>query len=157
MPTASKFFGAFGFALVAFFAANTALAYLPDGKDPGWLVPICVVIGAASGWRLVVPNSERSYRLAMGNGLKAAMVMFFYCLLYFSLEDMVQKSLSGQYNGSPLTAITDALSMIGTKAWDLLVVGAGETAQFRPEFAIVLVGGGLLAGAMVQWASHRWR
>lgn len=145
MPTAAKLFAAFVFAAVAFFAANAVIPLMPEGTQVNLFVPISTGIGMLSGWFIAGRLAGRGYRSALGGGFQSSIVMLFWCLVVFSVDEMINKAVRLSYSG-PLEAVTDVFT-IGLELGQMVMV---------PDVLFILVAGGFLGGAFTEWASRRW-
>lgn len=146
MPTAAKLFGAFGFALVAFFASEIYKPLLPEGTQMGLLTPINTVIGAFCGW-LVMGRlaGDGNYR-AIGHGLRTICVILFYVLLLWAGVEMLERSMDLHYDG-PVEALQEMMALVAE--YFLLMVSSAEV-------PVVLLCGGTLAALLAEWAAERW-
>lgn len=145
MPTAAKLFGALAFAAIAFFAANAVVPLLPEGAQLGSFIPISTIVGALSGWFVAGPLSGRGYKASFGNGMRAALSIVFWCLAIFAVDEMVNNAIRHRYDG-PMSAIVGAFEIALDFAKMILV----------PDVVGILVIGGMLGGAFVEWVARRW-
>jgi hypothetical protein len=145
MPTASKLFAAFGFALVAFFTAEIFKPHMPPGTQFGAFTPVSAAIGLVCGWRVLGRATGGGMVEAANAGLKTALITLLVALFIFSTEEMVVESFRRAYD-SPMEAV------IG------MVAIAVEFVQtlFALDVLVVLLGGGVLAGCLAEWAARRW-
>ena len=145
MPTAPRLFGAFGFALVAMFAANAIIPLMPDGTQFGFFVPVTMVIGALSGWRVMGRLAGRGYYAALGSGVRTSITIVFFGLCVFSITQMLSNSINGRYDG-PASAMTGTFEIAAEYALTMV----------DPQVIGILLIGGFLAAALSEWSAHRW-
>ncbi len=145
MPTAAKLFGAFGMALVAFFAAEVFKQHAPEGMQFGYFSPVSAVIGLVCGWRFLGPDAGLGWMPSANAGLKAAVVTLLAALLIFSVEEMLVLAFRRNYDG-PMDAIIGVLALSVDFIQQMFVV----------DMLVTLFGGGVLAGFLSEWAARRW-
>lgn len=146
MPTAAKLVAAVAFAALAFLASEVYKLGVPERTVWGLFGPICAAIGGLCGWFIMGRLAGRGYGAAMGSGLRTTLTFVFWILLAFSTYQMILRSMNLRYGG-PMEAI------VGT--FDLLIEYGQSMATGL--MALTLVTGGLVAGAVVEWAGRRWR
>lgn len=146
MPTAARLAAALAFAAVAFFAAELYKPGLPPETQWGRFTILCTLIGILCGWGVMGRLAGKGMRAAMGSGLRTSANIVFYAMLVFSVYEMILRSLRKRYDG-----VFEAIE--GTFG---IMLDYG-TALMRPEPLVVLVLGGMAAGAVAEWASRQWR
>lgn len=145
MPTAARLFAALAFFAVAFFAAETYKPGLAGQVSWGWFSLIAATIGALCGWRVMGSEAGDGMVHAMSAGLRTATLIVMSTLLLFAVLEMLRRTLRNRYDG-----VFDALLGV----FDLFVFYG--RALMQPEPLIVLLAGGLLGGALTEWAARRW-
>ncbi|MDE3239979.1 MAG: TrgA family protein [Paracoccaceae bacterium] len=146
MPTAARLFGALCFAILAFVASVAVVPYLPKDTPVGYMPLINAGIGVLVGWMIVGANAGQGYALALTNGLRGAVTIVFFSVLLFAGREMIIRSMHRLYHGPQ----------------DALQHGAGLMLEYalylvnQTELAILILGG-VLAGYIVEFVSHRWR
>ena len=146
MPTAAKLFATVAFLAVAFFAAEVFKPGLPPETQFGKFTWVCTGIGALCGWFVMGGLVGRGYYAAALSGLRTSATIVFWAMLFFSVREMVFRSMRKQYDGV-FSAIEGTFDIV-------LDYGAGF---LRPEPVIVLVVGGILGGMLAEWGGRRWR
>lgn len=146
MPTAARLFAAIAFAAIGFMAAEVYKPGLPPETQWGRFTILSTLIGLLCGWFVMGRLAGRGMRAAFGSGLRTSANMVFYAMLLFSIYEMVLRSLRKRYDG-----VFEAV--MGT--FDIML--AYGMALLRPEPLIVLVLGGMLGGALAEWASRQWK
>lgn len=146
MPTAARIFGAICFAAIAFLAAEAVKPLMPEGTRFGFFSEIMAAIGAACGWFVMGALVGRGYSVAVSTGFRTSATLVFFGLLLFSGREMILRSLDRRYHG-PMQALQ---GMVGLAAdyGKLLLNG---------QDLVILIGGGALAGLLVEWVGRRWR
>lgn len=147
MPTAARLFAAIGFALVAYFAAESYILELPEGTQKGLFSEITAGLGAIAGWRVMGSNVGRGTGVALTTGFRTTAVFTFFTLVGFSIYEMVSLSMKLRYSG-PGEALQGLFDLI----YDYGIV----LFTSPPVLAILLVGGSL-AALLSEWAGSRWR
>ncbi|GLS88344.1 tellurium resistance protein [Cypionkella aquatica] len=145
MPTASKLVAAVCFAVLGFVAALTFRKYLPEGTPVGFFREITAAIGFAVGWFLMGKLTRQGYREAINSGVMTALVLVFWVLVTFSIYYMLKKSSRMMYDG-PSEAVLGVFQLMYDYGRMLIV----------PDMAVVVLGGGALAGLITEWAGKRW-
>lgn len=145
MPTASKLVAAACFALLGFIAAQAFIGHLPEGTVVGFFREFTAVIGFAVGWFVMGNLTRQGYGPAIGSGVRTSLTMVFWALLVFSIYLMIKKSMRMMYDG-PMEAVVGVFSVMLDHGKLLLA----------PDMAIILLGGGAMAGVLAEWAGRRW-
>ncbi|WP_284165609.1 TrgA family protein [Frigidibacter sp. SD6-1] len=145
MPTASKLFAAFGMALVAFLSAEIFKPHMPAGTQFGAFSPLSAIIGIVCGWRILGPATGEGWWPSANAGLRASLGALALALVLFSTEEMLVQAVRKYYD-TPTEAI---MGLIGI---------AAEIVQrmVAADFLLALLGGGMLAGVLSEWAGRRW-
>jgi len=146
VPTAAKLVAAVVFAAVAFLAGSVYIPLLPEGTQAGWFAAVCAGFGAVIGWMVMGGLAGRGTTAAMGHGVRTAVTIVFWTGLFFSIREMVLRSMNLRYDG-PMEAV------IGT--FDIAIDYGRLLAD--PQLLAVLGLGGLAGGLVTEWASRRWR
>lgn len=149
MPTAARLvafalFAALGFAMAEIF--KTAMTAATERTEYGLLSPVCAAVGGLCGWVVMGPLAGRGAQAAWGYGVRTAVTTVGWCLLLFSLYEMIVRSTRGRYGGSPMEALMGAVE---------LILEYGRL-MLTPEFAGAVIVGGAVAGLVVEWSSRRW-
>ncbi|MGB3177556.1 MAG: TrgA family protein [Albidovulum sp.] len=146
MPTASKLFAAFAFALLAFFAAEVFKPHMPEGTQFGYFSFVSALIGLVAGWRVMGPEAGQGNWMAVNSGIKTSACTVGLALLIFSTYEMLHLAFRPAYKG-PMEAVVGIFDL-GVDyfrtllAWDVLAV---------------LIVGGALGGLLSEWAARRWK
>jgi len=146
MPTAAKFIALFAFAAVLFFAAEAVKPQVPDRTQWGYFAVVCAGIGAVCGWVISGGRAGGGYVAGLGTGMRTAIQAVVWALLFFSVREMVFRSMRRMYDG-----VFDAI--VGT--FDILLENGA--AVMTPEPLVAILGGGALAGLLVEWTGRQWR
>ena len=146
MPTAAKLFAAIAFALVGWLAAEAYKPLMSEGTQFGFFSEICAAIGALCGWLILGPHTGKGYGSAAGIGVRVAVTLVFWALLGFAIQEMVLLSMKLRYDG-PMEAVL--------AVFDIMLDRARLLAD--PRVLAVLFGGGILGGAVSEFAARRWR
>ncbi len=145
MPTAAKIVAAICFAFFGAIAATAVIPVLPEGTQLGYFVPISAVIGLLNGWVVMGVLGGHGYRDAMGSGVRTAITIVVWALLLFSIYKMVVLSTQLRYDG-PIEAVTAAFG---------IMLDYGKMLLTPAVIGTFLVGG-LICGAITEWARRRW-
>lgn len=146
MPTAAKLIGSIAFMIVGWFAAQGVLTTIPENQPTGLFAPTIAAIGFFTGWFVSGGNAGKGYRMSVGNGIRASVQVAVFGLILFALYEMFGNSLRLRYDG-PGEAVTAALEFFLEYFFQSLIA---------PVWT-VLIGGGIMAGIVVEWSSRRWR
>ncbi len=145
MPTAAKLVAAVVFAIVGWIAADAYVPTLGEGYDAGPFRELVALIGLAVGWRVMGPDAGHGYQQAVGSGLKTAVVMVFFALLLFSVQQMISQSMNMRYDG-PLEAVLDVFNVMLERALEMMTT----------QILGTLLVGGIIGGILTEKASKRW-
>ncbi len=146
MPTAAKLFAAIGFAAVAFFASEVYKTLLPEGTQVGMMTPVNTFVGLLGGWTVMGRYAGRGYYVAAGTGIRTVAVILFYALVIWAGTEMVSRSTKMYYDG-PTEALTAMMGLVAE--YFMLMIS-------DPQVPIVLLGGGVLAAFLSEWATEHW-
>ena len=146
MPTAAKIVGAICFALFGAVAAEMVKPALPESTQFGLFVPICAVIGLLNGWLVMGRLTGHGYRDAMGSGVRTAITIVVWALLVFSIYEMILRSMHVNRYDGPMEAVTAAFG---------LMLDYGKV-LLTPVILGTFLVGGLIGGAVTEWAGKRW-
>ena len=145
MPTAPKLIAAIFFAMVAALAAHTFIPVLPEGTQIKNFREISAGVGLLCGWFIMGRSGGRGMAEAINRGLVTSVSILFWCLLLFSIYFMIRKSTRMMYDG-PMEAVLGILEL-------MLEYGA---LLRHPVTPLVLAGGGVLGGVVVDATGRRW-
>lgn len=147
MPTAGKLFAALAFALVGLAAALAFQPLMPQGTRFGWFVPVCTLLGAICGWRVMGPRAGLGgAAAAMGVGLSTSVVLSVTAVFVFATREMVIRSMNRRFDG-----VMDAALGTFDIALDYGLM------LLTPQMLAVLVGGGAIGGLVAHGAARHWR
>ena len=148
MPTAAKLFSAFAFAAVAYLAAHLYALGLPDGRPAGYLREVSALVGLFCGWWIMGPMATkgRGRIEAMGTGVRTSFTIALMVLFIFATSDMLGRSVKGRYD-TPMDAVLGIFELMLLLAPPL----------FTADILGVLLLGGLIGGAIAQWAGRTWK
>lgn len=143
MPTGAKLIGAIIFCLTGALAAWIGVPGLPDGRQPGLLIPIAALTGIWFGWRLVGTHVGGTLRQAFVLSVRTVAMMLVATLFFIAGEEAYQRSIKLRYDG-PVEAVTDIAN---------LMLFFGQMALQGPVFTVLALG--ILIGTVfVRWAGH---
>jgi hypothetical protein len=144
MPTAAKLVSAVIFAALAYLVADLYVPGMEGNPVVGYLRPGCALIGMLCGWMVMGRLVGKGMRAAMGSGFRTSATILFWCLLSFSIYEMVEKSTKKIYDGpmEALLAVFDIMVKYGSFA-------------VTPEVLGTLAVGGMLGGVLAEWVSRR--
>lgn len=145
MPTASKIVAAICFAIFGAIAAQTVKPAMPEGTQFGYFIEITALIGLLNGWWIMGRLTGQGYRDAMGSGVRTAITIVVWALVVFSIYKMIVLSTHLRYDG-PMEAVTAAFGIMLDYGKLLL----------SPVILGTFLIGGLIAGAVTEWAGRRW-
>lgn len=146
MPTAAKLIAALCFACVGWLAANAHIPALGENAAFGFFREISAMLGLIVGWRVMGSRVGQNYGEAMGSGLLTSVVLTFVALLGFSTYMMIMESTKMVYDG-PMDAVLGIFEYMMENGRKMLTSGVLG----------VLIGGGMLGGALSEWTARRWR
>jgi hypothetical protein len=146
MPTGAKLAAALAFAVVGWVLANYYAVNMPDASAAGPIREGAAVLGAIIGWRVMGPSVGKGYVEAAGAGIKTAVVLVFFAILFLSLKEMLENSVKLRYDGA-MDATLDVFVTMARRSQGLLSLGVIGT---------VLIGG-IIAGLLTENASRRWK
>lgn len=145
MPTGAKLLGAILFAITGALAAWIGIPGLPDGRQPGLLIPIATLSGVYFGWTLAGARVGNTLRQSLVLSLRTIVLMFVSTMFLIAGEEAYQRSIKLRYDG-PVEAVTDIAN---------LMIYFGEMAV-QPA-VLTVMGLGIVIGAVfVSWAGRVW-
>lgn len=145
MPTGAKLLGAILFAITGALAAWIGIPGLPDGRQPGLLIPIATLSGVYFGWTLAGSSVGTTLRQSLVLSLRTVVLMFISTMFFIAGEEAYQRSIKLRYDG-PVEAVTDIAN---------LMIYFGEMAV-QPPVLTVMLGGIVLGAIFVSWAGRVW-
>lgn len=145
MPTAAKLVAAVLFAIVGWVAANAHVPALGAAANVGYFRELAGLLGVVIGWKVMGAAAGRGYREAVGSGLKTAIVLVFFALLFFSIYTMVGLSMRRVYDG-PVDAVLAVFGLMMDQA----------KAMLTPWVLGSLIAGGVIGGLITERISRRW-
>lgn len=146
MPTAAKIVAAVCFAFFGAIAATAVKGVMPEGTPLGYFIEISALIGLLNGWFVMGQLVGHGYRDAMGSGVRTAITIVIWALIVFSIYKMIKQSMHvNTYNG-PMEAVTAAFGIMLEYGRPLLT----------PSVLGTFLVGGVMAGAVAEWARQRW-
>lgn len=146
MPTASKFVAAICFALFGAISATVVEPAFPEGTQFGYFVPITAVIGMLNGWWVMGKLTGHGYRDAMGSGVRTAITIVVWTVLVFAIYEMIKRSTNVNRYDGPMEAVVAAFG---------LMLDYGKV-LLTPAILGTFLVGGLIGGAITEWAGKRW-
>ncbi|SIN97197.1 TrgA family protein [Vannielia litorea] len=160
MPTATKLMSALAFAVLAFFASEVFKPLLPEGTKSGMLSFVNAGIGLVCGWLIMGRLAGRGKFAAGGAGVRTALATTFWCLVFWSIWEMLRLSTRpGTYAG-PVEAVNGSFGLMFDNLILILTdprIGftLGEGTYFLPQVPLVLIVGGMLCGWFAEWTEER--
>jgi hypothetical protein len=145
MPTAPKLVAFIWYAALAWFCANMVVTYLSKGTQVGNFAAISAVIGGLVGWTFAGKRAGDTMKAAYGYGVTSVLLVVFYCVFYFSGEEMLHRSLNMRYDG-PLDALANGVALMGN---NLILIAKNDV------IAVLLIGG-LFGGWLVEKTGRKW-
>ena len=146
MPTAAKLVAALCFAVLGLLLAEIYKLGVPERSFWGYFSIICAGIGLLNGWFVMGSLAGRGLYASLGFGARTAITMVVWAVLIFSIYEMVYLSTKMRYGG-PMEALLGAVRIAMNHSWSLMTV---------PMVGAILVGG-VVAGAVTEFAASRWR
>lgn len=147
MPTAAKLVAALCFAAVGWLAANAHVPAMGPNASVGALRELTALIGLIVGWRVMGNRVGHGMGESVGAGILTSAVIVFFALVGFSTYEMLQKAVTAQPYDGPMDAVLGVFEIMMDQGRKMLTVGVMG----------VLVLGGMLGGAVSEWARSRWR
>ena len=146
MPTASRLVAALAFAALCYLASDLFVRLLPNGRTDLSFPIINAGIGALCGWLIMGRLVKRGYGKALESGIRTAATALFWALLVWCSAEMIGHSMAMRYDGP-----TEAVAAVFGLMYDygLLLVTDWQV-------MVALLVGGMLAGLLAEWASHRF-
>lgn len=144
MPTAAKLVSAVVFAALAYLVADLYAAAMPGNPLVGFLREGCALIGLLCGWLVMGRLVGRGMVAGAGSGFRTSATILFWCLLAFSVLEMVKNSTKKIYDG-PMEAVLAIFE---------IMMKYGRMA-LTPEVLGTLAVGGILGGMLAEWVGRR--
>jgi hypothetical protein len=146
LPTAAKLVAAVAFAALAWVAAEIYKTTQADRTVWGQFSLIAAAVGGLCGWLVMGPLTGRGYMAAMSSGVRTSVTVLFWLLVGFAIYDMIVASTNLRYGG-PMEALLGGFDLLLRHGRTVLTVEVLGTWLF----------GGILCGALAEWAGRQWR
>lgn len=146
MPTAAKLVGAILFFVLGWQAATFALLTFPEGTPATYFPLTIALIGLWQGWVVSGARAGKGIGAAFGNGMRCAVQIAFFGLLFFALRTMFMRSANLRYD-APWEAVVATFDLFIEYFLQSLTV---------PVWGTLLIGGAL-CGLVVEAVSRFWR
>jgi hypothetical protein len=146
VPTAAKLTAAIAFAALAWIAAEIYKTTQPDRTIWGQFSLIAAAVGALCGWLVMGGLTGRGYWAAMSSGVRTSATILFWLLLGFAIHDMIVASTNLRYGG-PMEALLGGFDLFLRHGRSVLT----------PQVLGAWFAGGVVCGALSEWAGRRWR
>ncbi len=146
MPTAPKMVAALLLALLGIIVSGQIQALLPENTDVGWFPYVNAAIGGLCGWLVVGTRAGRGWMAGLSNGFTGTAALVFWGLFVQACNEMVKLAMRHRYDG-PVEAFAAVFEQMVTYGRMMLT----------QEIILTLVIGGLVAGALTEWAARHWR
>ncbi|MEO1238270.1 MAG: TrgA family protein [Pseudomonadota bacterium] len=145
MPTGAKIIAALSFAALCWLVSGLIPPLLPEGTPTPYLQPVNAFVGFVMGWRILGGNAGRGIVQSIGHASTATVASIFWCLLIWSGELMLTRSMRLLYNG-PIEALQD----MAVEAIEYIKLIA------TPEILIALLVGTFVTAFLTEGAAKRW-
>ena len=142
----SKLFAAVLLAVLGWIAADRVGGHLPPEVQQGLLRPISAFLGIFVGWKFLGNRVGGNISSAVGIGISSSVVLVLVCMLFFSGNEMIRKSMRKSYDG-PFEALQGMVQLAMDYAVDYLA---------QLDVIGVLIAGGIIVGLVVEFVSRRW-
>ncbi len=145
MPTGSKIVAALVFAGLSWIISGFIPALLPEGTPTPMLQPVNAAVGFIMGWRVLGRNAGDGVVRSVGHASTTTVAVIFWCVIIWSGELMLTRSMRLLYNG-PIEALQD----MAVLAIDYIkLLGS-------PDIIIGLLVGTVVCAMLTESASRRW-
>lgn len=145
MPTGAKIIAALSFAALCWLVSGLIPPLLPEGTPTPLLQPVNAAVGFIMGWRILGNNAGRGVVQSIGHSSTATVASLFWCLIIWSGEVMITRSMRLLYDG-PIEALQD----MAVEAIEFIKLIA------TPEIIIGLLVGTFVAAVLAEGAAKRW-
>lgn len=110
MPTGGKLIAALTFAALAYFISDLIKPLLPEGTNVSSLSEINALVGLVMGWTVMGNGAGSTYRQSLGYGFTTLAATVFWCLLIWSGNEMLERSIKMYYDG-PVEAVQEMAAL----------------------------------------------
>lgn len=110
MPTGGKLIAALTFAALAYFISDLIKPLLPEGTNVSRLSEINALVGLVMGWTVMGNGAGNTYKQSFGYGFTTLAATVFWCLLIWSGNEMLERSIKMYYNG-PVEALQEMAAL----------------------------------------------
>ena len=145
MPTGAKIIAAITFAALCWVVSSFIPPLLPEGTPTPMLLPVNAAVGFIMGWRILGGNAGSGIVPSIGHASTTTVAVLFWCLLIWSGQLMLTRSMRLLYDG-PIEALQD----MAVEAVEYLKLIA------TPEIIVGLLVGTLLTAFLTEGAARRW-
>jgi hypothetical protein len=146
MPTTARLVAGLLMAALAYFVAELIKPYMPPEQPVGLLSPVSAGFGFLIGWAYTGRHLQRGVGTPFGIGLAGVMLVVFWVVVVFSVQEMVQRSMRLFYHG-PVEAMQGMID---------IALGYLKTAA-QIDVIIAAVIGGFVVGLITKGVAERYR
>ncbi len=111
MPTGTKLVAAIMFAALGWWAAEVVRPTLPEALPGQQLLPVSLLVGALSGWRVMGRLAGKGYVHAVGYAISTLVTAAIWALVIFASAEMVRRSIRKFYDG-PVEALESMVGLV---------------------------------------------
>ncbi|WP_099826543.1 TrgA family protein [Oceaniglobus indicus] len=147
-PTGPKMIAGLCFAGLAFLVTGMVIPNIPYGNPTLAFGVTNAAIGFLVGWRLVGRRAGEGYAFGVTYGITAAVLIVFWCLLFWAGREMLERSLDLYYS-DPTEALEEMIRLMVDFSTYLL----GN--NVLPTLAIGAMFCGALTELVAQKTAHR--
>jgi hypothetical protein len=147
MPTAGRLFGGLALALTGFVAGSAVVPLLPTALKGAAILPLVMAsFGLLIGWRVIGRFPGKTLTDAAMTGLRAAVYVAIWALVYLGLTEMLRMSTRMRYD-----TVTEAVLDIFNQGVQFGLMAA------HPAVLGALLVGGVVSGIFAYWGQRVWR
>ncbi len=146
MLTMGRVAAALLFAALAWYASVLIMPLFPDGMDLGRFAYVNAALAMPVAWKIAGSRAGDGWGAALSYGLTTTLMVVLTCLFVQSFAEMIRQSLKNRYDG-PVEALQAVFEMM---------VEYGQL-MIEPTVLGVLVGGGIVAGFLVELTGRNFR
>ncbi|WP_417248752.1 TrgA family protein [Celeribacter sp.] len=146
MPTMPRLIAALWYALLAWFVAEMSKTHMPEGTQFGRMSLYAGAIGLGVGWVFAGRRAGDSMRAAYGYGFTSGVLIAFWGVGFFAVVEMLRRAWDGRFRG-PMHALAGMVDL--AREYALIVL-------LNPDMLIVLLGGGVFGGWLVEKSARKW-
>ncbi|HBM59885.1 TrgA family protein [Salipiger marinus] len=146
MTTAARLIAALCLAALGYLGSEEVKTLMPEGTGFGYFTWVTMGLGWLCGWLILGPRAGRGVASTQSHALTATAALVLLALLVQATNEMVRLAMRHRYDG-PMEAFSAIFEIALEFGGHLL----------DAEFFLLMLGGAVVTGLLVELAARHWR